>query len=174
MIRIYLAGKVAKGNEIGNIEDWRKRYADIMISVSEEELLFLDPEDESLDESDSMEIVGHDCSQIKDCDVVIVNAEKKLGVGTAQEMVVAKYFNKCVVSLIPDNSHYCRRNLNMYGNIIEKWIHPFMKIFSDVIFSDLGELQENLPLIFQLLRSGEIKDISTIDEVCEYYQSKKK
>lgn len=174
MIKIYLAGKVAKGDEIGNVEDWRKRYADSLKKESEEELFFLDPEDANLDESDSMEIVGHDCSQIKDCDLVIVNAEKKLGVGTAQEMIVAKYFNKCVVSLIPDDSHYCRRNLNMYGNIIEKWLHPFMNMISDLIVSDLVQLQKELPHIIKKIRHGEIKNISIIDEACEYYQIKKK
>lgn len=174
MIKIYLAGKVAKGDEIGNVEDWRKRYADSLKEESEEELFFLDPEDANLDESDSMEIVGHDCSQIKDCDLVIVNAEKKLGVGTAQEMIVAKYFNKYVVSLIPEDSHYCRKNLNMYGNIIEKWIHPFMNMLSDMIVSDLAQLQKAFPQIIKTIRSGKIKNISIIDEACEYYQAKRK
>lgn len=173
MIKVYLAGKVAKGDEIGTIEDWRKRYADALDGYDDEELVFLDPEDSGLDESDSLAIVGHDCSQIKECNLVIVNAEKKLGVGTAQEMIVAKYFNKYVVSLIPDSTHYCRRNLNMHGNIIDKWIHPFMNTLSDLVVEDLDELREKLPFAIQALKSGEFKGISIIDEACEYYKTGK-
>lgn len=173
MIKIYLAGKVAKGDEIGSIENWRIRYQSALSKSLDECLVFLDPEDPDLDESNSLEVVGHDCSMIQDSDLIIVNAEKKLGVGTAQEMIVAKYYRKYVVSVIPDNSHYSRVNLNMYGSIIPKWIHPFMNVMSDKIVCNLAELRDSLPEISTCIREGKAKDISVIDESCLYYTMKK-
>lgn len=173
MIKIYLAGKVAKGDEIGKIENWRKRYKDELIESLKASLVFMDPDDPRLDESDSMEIVGHDCNLIRHCDLIIVNAETKLGVGTAQEMLVAKYFRKYVVSIIPNNSHYSRENLNMHGNIIEKWIHPFMNISSDLVVSSLKELIENFVYISEQINKDDIKDIGIIDEACDYYCHKR-
>lgn len=174
MIKIYLAGKVAKGDEIGRIEDWRARYKKELDGCTKEKLFFMDPDDPDLDESDSMEIVGHDCNLIRNCDLIIVNAETKLGVGTAQEMIVAKHFKKCVVSVIPENSHYCRKNLNMYGNIIEKWIHPFMNIMSDVVVESLGELGDDFDTTVKRIHNGDIKDITVIDMACDYYCKRKK
>lgn len=174
MIKIYLAGKVAKGDEIGKIEDWRARYKKELDGNIKEKLFFMDPDDPDLDESDSMEIVGHDCNLIRNCDLIIVNAESKLGVGTAQEMIVAKYYKKCVVSVIPENSHYCRKNLNMYGNIIEKWMHPFMNIISDVIVANLCELMDSFDIVVKKIHQGDIKDMTVIDMACNYYCNKKK
>lgn len=173
MIKIYLAGKVAKGDEIGRVEDWRVRYKKALVESLSEKLFFMDPDDPSLDESDSMEIVGHDCNLIKHCDLVLVNAETKLGVGTAQEMLVAKYFKKCVVSVLPDNSHYCRKNLNMYGNIIERWIHPFVNTFSDVVFADIQEFSANFSHVCERIHKGDIKDITIIEQACDYYSRKR-
>lgn len=173
MIRVYLAGKVAKGDEIGKIEDWRIRYKEELNECTKEDLFFMDPDNPELDESDSMEIVGHDCNLIKTCDLIIVNAETKLGVGTAQEMLIAKHFKKCVVSVIPENSHYCRKNMNMYGNIIEKWTHPFMDTISDIIFNSVHELVLDFDIIIEKISKGNIKDITIIDKACDYYCNKK-
>ena len=172
MKKIYLAGKVAKGEEIGKIADWREQYKELISKYNRETFEFLDPEGPDLDESDSVEIVGHDCDMIRQCDIVIVNAEKKLGVGTAQEMIVAKYFNKYVISIIPDNSHYCRFNLNMYGSIIPKWIHPFMKVMSDKVYSEISEMMTSFDEVVDDINKGSVKGISIIDQACDYYLKK--
>ena len=83
-----------------------------------------------------------DCNFIKNCDLVIVNAEEKLGVGTSQEMVIAKYFKKPVITIIPKGSHHRKKDVDFHGKIISDWIHPFIHSFSDLIFEDIQEFKD--------------------------------
>ncbi len=159
-MKIYLAGKVPKGkDEAENFDDWRKRYQQVLQKFFEAE--FIDPYDRQLDESDFLSVVGIDCKHIKESDLVIVNSEQKLGAGTAQELVIAKYFKKPVVAVLPKNTHHRRSNLVFGKKLVEDWIHPFIFTFSDFILEEIGEIEKIKDKIFR----SKIKDISIIDEV---------
>jgi nucleoside 2-deoxyribosyltransferase len=138
-LRIYLAGKIPKGSEIGNTEDWRRSFIEQLSSVGDFE--FLSPEDPTLDERYPQQIFGHDCHLVQQCDILVINANTKLGAGTAQEMVIAKYFEKYVVTLLPRESHHRRADLNMHGVVVEDWIHPFVHEMSDYIADSFSEVQ---------------------------------
>jgi len=136
--KIYLAGKVPKGAEIGTTKDWRQQYIE---KLSRAGLFdFLSPENPSLDESQPLLVFGHDCFLVKECDILVVDASAKLGVGSAQEMVIAKYFGKYVYTVLPKDTHHRRSNLQMYDFVVEDWIHPFVFAFSDCIFESVDEL----------------------------------
>lgn len=138
-VKIYLAGKILKGAESAEQQpDWRQGYMSRLSRCGEYD--FISPENSLLDESDPLLVFGHDCHLVRSCDVVIVDAPMKLGVGTAQEMVIAKYFRKYVYTVLPQNSHHRRSNLQMYGAVVEDWVHPFVYAFSDQIFDGLEEL----------------------------------
>ena len=134
----YLAGKVPKGDEIGRIADWRQSYIKALSTVANFE--FLSPDDPTLDESQPEQIFGHDCYLVTQCDVLVVNAASKLGVGTSQEMVLAKHYGKHVFTVLPRDSHHRRTDLQMHGYSVPDWIHPFVYCMSDAIFENLGEL----------------------------------
>lgn len=136
--KIYLAGKVAKGEEIGRAKDWRSEYIKRISQNGSFE--FLSPENPSLDESQPLLVFGHDCYLVRECDILIVDASAKLGVGTAQEMVIAKYFGKYVYTVLPKDTHHRRSNLRMHEFIVEDWVHPFIFAFSDRIFGDINSL----------------------------------
>lgn len=137
-IIIYLAGKVPKGAEIGSLPDWRESYSKALQSVPGIEVMT--PENPELDESRPMTIMGHDCSLVRSADLIVVNASTKIGVGTAQEMVIAKLWNKPVLTVLPRDSHHRRTNLLMHGRLIPDWVHPFVFGFSDRIFGSESEL----------------------------------
>lgn len=138
-IRVYLAGKVPKGAaEEAAAIDWRGTYAAALSEVGDFETL--SPEDPTLDENYPERVFGHDCYLIRECDMVIINAMTKLGVGTAQEMLIAKYFNKHVFTVLPKDSHHRRSNLKMNGIHVAEWVHPFLYCTSDAIFEDLDAL----------------------------------
>ena len=132
MIKVYLAGKIPKGDEIGQLEDWRAELERQLAAT--ERFEFLSPEDPTLDEAEPRIVFGHDCYLVSRCDILLVNAPEKLGVGTAQEMVIAKYMRKHVYTILPRDTHHRRTNLNMHGRIVADWVHPFIYAMSDAIF----------------------------------------
>jgi nucleoside 2-deoxyribosyltransferase len=162
-MKIYLAGSVPKGKqEESEFYNWRVDYADKMSKFIDAE--FLDPIDREIDESNSMEIVGHDCKMIKECDLVVVNATKKLGAGTSQEMVVAKYFKKPVVTVLPKDTHHRRSNIIFYSTPIEDWIHPFINVFSDFVVESV----EGIEKIKDNLFTTKPKDITIVDDAVNF------
>lgn len=100
--------------------------------------------------------------------MVIVNAEEKLGVGTAQELVIAKYFKKPVISVLPKDTHHRRSKVVFHGRLVEDWIHPFIFAFSDFIVESVDKIET----IKDKICSSKIKDISVIDEAIRYINTK--
>lgn len=165
--RIYLAGKVPKGSEIATAEDWRSRFMQTLCQFGDFE--FLSPEDPTLDERYPQQIFGHDCYLVRQCDIMIINADSKLGAGTAQEMVIAKHFEKYVLTVLPRNSHHRRSNLDMHGVIVDDWIHPFLHETSDRIVSDLDELERWLQHSCAELYRTQPKTLNVVDEAIGAY-----
>jgi hypothetical protein len=165
-MKIYLAGSVPKGDkEAESFRDWRADYIKILKDVFDAE--FIDPYDRLLDESDPMAVFGADCNHIKDSSLIIVNAESTMGVGTSQEMVIAKYFKKPVVTVLPKESHYRRGDIVFRGQKIADWVHSFVAVFSDFIIEDIRGIEN----IKAELSRCEPKDISIIDESIAFMDS---
>lgn len=163
-MKIYLAGSVPKGDEEAKkFNNWREGYKKILANFFDAD--FIEPYHRELDESDFLAVVGHDCGQIKNCDLVVVNAEEKLGAGTAQELVISKYFGKPVVSVIPKNTHHRRLNVIFHGKIVEDWIHPFIFAFSDHVVENPNEIEKIKDNLFLT----KAKDISVIDEAISHF-----
>jgi hypothetical protein len=167
--KIYLAGKVPKGAEIGTAKDWRQEYIDQLSKNGSFE--FLSPEDPLLDESQPLIVFGHDCYLVRECDILVVDATSKLGVGSAQEMVIAKYFGKYVYTVLPPDTHHRRSNLQMHDFVVEDWIHPFVFSFSDRIFDDVASLGVFLAAKQDLLLSEPLSRIDRIEEAIRQYEA---
>ncbi len=167
--KIYLAGKVAKGSEIATATDWRAAYISKLSRGGDFE--FLSPENPLLDESQPLLVFGHDCYLIRECDILVVDASSKLGVGSAQEMIIAKHYGKYVYTILPKDTHHRRSNLLMYDVVVEDWIHPFVFAFSDRIFCDIDELAEFFGDRGQCLLREPKFDIDRIDQAVRQYES---
>ncbi|MDP2630129.1 MAG: hypothetical protein Q8P56_01855 [Candidatus Uhrbacteria bacterium] len=166
-MKIYLAGSVPKGDEEEKtFDNWRGRYRDALEEMFEAECV--DPYDRNLDEKDFLLVVGKDCAEIQESALMIVNAEEKLGAGTAQELVIAKYFKKPVVTVLPKDTPHRRTNILFRGQQIDDWIHPFIFAFSDFIIEDITEMYGIKDKIFD---TGNIKDISIIDTAAKYFRN---
>lgn len=162
-MKIYLAGSVPKGEaEVKQFTDWRARYQQVLKKIFDAE--YVDPFNRDLDESDFLRIVGNDCRHIKNCDLVIINAENQIGAGTSQEMIIAKYFTKPVISVIPKNTYHRRPNITIHNQLIADWIHPFLFTFSDFVIEKIEEVE----IIKDTLFKTKIKDISIIDTAVTY------
>src|SRR5207253_8251648 len=119
----------------------------------------------------SLLVFGHDCYFVKQADVIIVNASAKLGVGTAQEMLIAKYFKKPVISILPKDTHHRRTNLQMAVGVVEDWIHPFIFSTSDTVVENLDQAVSWIKEYNQTPNSKKIKDIGIIDQAIEKYNT---
>ncbi|MDD9912550.1 MAG: hypothetical protein OXR68_02165 [Alphaproteobacteria bacterium] len=175
-MKFYLAGKVPKGNELDTYIDFRVGYGETL-AKSFPDLTILDPNGTTeqallvgVTEEDPLYWFGHDCWMIKKSDVVIVQADIKLGAGTAQEMLIAKYFNKPVITVLPKDTHHRRTNLMLASGVVEDWIHPFVGSTSDLI---VEKLEDSLPWLeaYNVNPDGQkIKTIEVIDEAITYFE----
>ncbi len=81
-MKIYLAGSVPKGDKASKLfNDWRQEYSGVLKKIFKDAKL-IDPYHKKLDESDCFAVVGGDSLHIKTADLIVVNAEKKIGAGT--------------------------------------------------------------------------------------------
>lgn len=167
-MKIYLAGSVPKGaEEEKEFVNWRDGYKSTLEKFLNAEFIF--PGAGDMDESDYLLIVGKDSRSIKHSDLVIVNAKERLGVGTAQEMVIAKYFKKPVITVLPKNSYNRRANVVFQGKYrVEDWMHPFLHTFSDFIVESPEEIDKIKNKIF----INPPKDISIIDTAVAHRENK--
>lgn len=167
-MKIYLAGSVPKGaEEEKSFVNWRLKYKEVLQIFFDAEFIF--PNSGDMDESDFLLIVGKDSKSINSSDLIIVNAEERVGAGTAMEMVVAKYFKKPVITVMPKNSHHRRPNVTFQGKyFVEDWMHPFVHTFSDFIVADVSEIDKLKDKIF----TSPIKDISIIDQAINHREKK--
>ncbi len=163
-MKIYLAGSVPKGaEEEKDFVNWRLKYKEILEDFFDAE--FIMPDSGEMDESDFLLIVGKDSKSIKSSDLVIINAEERLGAGASMEMVIAKYFKKPVITVMPKNSHHRRPNVTFRSKFfVEDWMHPFVHVFSDFVVEDVAEIEKIKDKIF----TTPIKDISIIDKAIEH------
>ena len=117
-------------------------------------------------------VVGHDLWMVKHTDIAIVDAPTKIGTDTAQEMIMAKYFNKPLISIIPKEAHHRKSNITFHGIIIADWIHPFLHISSDAVVENI---EEAIVWIKQYMKKPEaikIKDFSVFENAIETFEKK--
>lgn len=166
-----LLGSIPKGDDVrGKWIDWKTDYKKILSQFDNVE--FVDG-DAWKDETKPFLLFGHDLNLVKSSDIVIVNAEKKIGrgigVGTAQEIMVAKYFSRPVITILPKNTHHRRSNIVFDGTLISDWISPFLLSTSDLVVETVGD---SLPWIKEYMEYPEnkkIKNISIIDDAIASY-----
>ena len=171
-MKIYLAGKIPKGKELDNYVDWRQTYREILTKELED-VKILDPDmndaNHIASEDDAEFWFGHDCNMIRESDLIIVKTDRKLGVGTSQEILIAKKFKKPVVVILPKDTHHRKTNIQMRsGGLLKDWIHPFIKATSDIVVENL---EEAIVWIKEHEKQAKpIKTLDIIDSSMKYYQ----
>jgi len=166
-LKICLIGPLPKGDEVRKgWTDWKAEYKEKLSQIPGIE--FTDG-DAWRDETKPLQLVGHDAYLVKTADVVVVHAGKKLGTGTAQEMVIAKYFSKPVIAVLPKETHHRRSHLIFDGTEIDDWIHPFVLLFSDFVAENIDNCISWIKELHESPKSKEIKGITVIDEAIDSY-----
>lgn len=159
-LKFTLLGQIPKGDEARKKwSDWKTEYIK-KISKAIPHAKFLHG-DMISDNVGSDLVVGHDLWLIKNSDIVIVHATSKIGAGTAQEMVLTKYFQKPLITILPKDTHHRKSNIIFHNITIKDWIHPFIYVASDFIAENIDE---GIKWIKEFLENPkEIKTISIFD-----------
>ena len=160
-LKFALLGSIPKGDEERKKwTDWKTEYVE-KISKAIPQAKFLHGDLISDNVGPDL-VVGHDLWLIKNSDIVIVHATSKIGAGTAQEMVLTKYFQKPLISIVPKDTHHRRTNVVFHGINIEDWIHPFIYVALDFVAENI---EEGIEWIKEFLKnSNKTKTISVFDE----------
>lgn len=170
-IKVCLIGPIPKGDqERKSWKDWKVGYKAELSRIPN--VKFTDG-DLWRDETKPMQLVGFDAHLIKTADVIIVNCAERLGAGTAQEIVLAKYFARPVITILPKGTYHRKSNIVFDGKLIEDWIHPFILTFSDLIVEHIDESITWLNEFNKDPKSKQIKDISIIDDAIDSYLDSK-
>ncbi len=171
LFKIFLAGSVPKGDDNRNKwDDWKTHYKEIFSQLSNVD--FMDG-DTWKDDTKPFLLFGHAANLVKTSDLVIVNAEKEIGTGigagTAQEIIVAKYFSRPVVTILPKNTHHRRSNVVFNGIMISDWISPFLLTTSDLIAESAHDSLVWIKEYAKNPKSKTIKNINIIDSAIDTY-----
>jgi hypothetical protein len=167
--RICLIGSIPKGDdERKKWIDWKQEYKEKLSVIKNVE--FVD-RDAWKDESKPLLTFGHDANLIKNSDLIIADARQKLGAGTSQELLIAKYFSKPVITVLPKDTYHRKSNIVFNDKLIEDWIHPFILATSDLIIEKIEDSIEWIREYMKNQKSKKIKNIKIIDEAIEAYLS---
>jgi hypothetical protein len=78
-------------------------------------------------------------------------------------MLVAKYYGKPVVTVLPRDSAHRKSNTVFHGRLVEDWIHPFVFASSD----NIVESAHAITLAHLLPES--VKGLDMLDRSIEYF-----
>ncbi len=174
-MKIYLAGKIPKGKELDTYKDWRQDYREILLQEFPN-MEFFDPDNteanDVMPETDVVFWCGHDSWMIRESDAIIVQADRKLGVGTSQEMIIAKFFNKPVITVLPKDTHHRKTDITMRSGFVADWIHPFIDHSSDLVIEKLEDAVTWIKEYEADKSSKQIKTMAIIGESIDYYLKK--
>jgi hypothetical protein len=132
-ISVYLSGSVVKGKkeQEHNVILWGDTEIEELISsFTPYQVDFLNPSERNDDLSISDSIVGRDLMQVYFSDFILVDAREKRGVGVGAEMMFANMHGIPVVTIAPVNTHYHKDTINLLGQEIDNWKHPFIDALS--------------------------------------------
>ncbi|MFA6354109.1 MAG: hypothetical protein WCX12_00245 [Candidatus Paceibacterota bacterium] len=166
-VKITLLGSLPKGDEARKqFKDWKIEYEEkIRATIPNSNFLHGDLVSDTIGPE---LVVGHDLWLIKNSDIIVVNASSKIGAGTAQEILYAKYCKKPVVSVLPKNTHHRRSNVVFQGTAIEDWIHPFIFVSSDYIAETLEDAANWIALFIKT--PTPVKGITIFEEVTKQFE----
>ncbi len=171
-MNFYMSGTIPKGEDLKQNRNWREDYAACLRQYFTHVEMH-DPtyclSEVICPESNEKFWFGHDCHLIKSSDIIIVKADEKLGVGTAQEILIAKYFAKPVVAVLPKNAPHRIQNLDLKTGFVADWIHPFLAATADLIVEKLEDAVDWIKEYEADPSCKAVKDISVIDQNIDYY-----
>lgn len=135
--RVYCSGSIHKGPADTKKLCWSEiERAMVSEGAYPVQLDFLNPDDPVTNLGDHLPLFGRDVFQIQQCDVAIIDARERRGLGIGVELFAGKYFSRAVIAFIPPSSYYRQSNVAYRGGIAENYIHPHFMSLLDAYVDD--------------------------------------
>lgn len=169
-VSIYFAGTIAKDHEVMDSKWTEEDFTQLQEYISPFLLNFMNPAHRTDDMSDPKSVFGRDMTQIYLSDIVFVDGRHRRGLGVGAEMMWAKFLAKPLLILVPDESYYKKSNVDVLGNHVPQYIHPFVDTLCDQMVTTLKEGGEWI-VKWAKRDVGMVKDLTTVYEAMQYYQN---
>lgn len=170
-ITIYLAGTIKKGHENPNESFWTDGDLNLIKeSLSEYDVVFLNPAFRTDDLSCQRSVFGRDMLQVFCSNFVFVDARDRRGLGVGAEMMWAKLHKIPVIIWAPKNSHYNKEQATLLGVAVSNYIHPFVEALSDSIVPDLQEGSRIIQSYLSNPTSLNVKGLDWIESAMQFYK----
>jgi transcriptional regulator NrdR family protein len=168
-VLIYLCGSIKKEGKIRK-ESWENEEKTILRNeMKEYDLLFLNPRKREDDLHDYFSSFGRDLLQVISSDFVLADCSEERGIGVGAEMVVAKLHKIPLIAIIPQGSHYHRKDTEVLGQKLKEFKHAFAFGLPDVVVSDVAAAGRWIREFIKTRKP--VKDISVINEAIQHYES---
>ncbi len=165
---VYLAGKVRKGAVEEAQQDWRDQY---VAALKNKNVKFFTPECTTEDVSKSYDVFSRDVKIIAESNLVLVDGTREIGVGTAQEIMIAKVLNVPVIAVVPPDGKYRKKKCRMNGVTYTNYVHPFLNSTTDLIVDSHKDAILQLGNIEALLKMLQPKDEDFIDASIQHFDT---
>ena len=165
---IYLSGSVKKTEEECK-RDWQdSQMAALRNELRGYDVIFLNPRERKDDLNDYLSAFGRDMLQVISSDFVIADVSEKRGIGVGAEMLTAKLHKIPLVAILPEGSHYNKKNIVMLGQKLDQFRHSFAFSLPDAI---VGDVKSAALWIKEYIKAQKpVKDISIISKAINYYE----
>lgn len=133
-MKIFLSGNISKISGDTLNSSWVSTKEEEIKAKIKADVEIINPNSMILPNFDGTRRFSVDITALLECDIVILDAVNKCGIGVGAELVLAKQYNIPVFTISPLNSHYHKIINN------REWIHSFLCELSDQIFDNLDDL----------------------------------
>ena len=141
-VTLYLSGSVRRGlnDQRLNAIAWDSEdESQIRAILSDMDITIHNPASTTIDRSDALTHFSADLSLIEASDFMITNGTASNGVGTGAEMMWAAMMDVPVITVAPRNSQYRRDEIELCGQRIQDWVHPFVFALSCMLAESLED-----------------------------------
>lgn len=142
-LKVYLAHSFDDlGQDAMQPSDHTRCLEGFFRKMEESDVTVLDPENTTIPWSEYQRRFKYCLDEIRNSDVLIVDATSKLGIGAGAEMMYAQKLDIKIFAICPECSHYRKP---VPGQPIEtEWIHPFIHGLATRIFGSFDECTQEL------------------------------
>jgi hypothetical protein len=166
---IYLAGTIKKGHDNDKELEWTQEDIDFLKKhIQCPEVILLNPADRLDDLSIQKSVFGRDLFQVFSSHLVLVDGRGKRGLGVGAEMMFAKMNRIPVVTWVPKESYYHRKDVHILGQFVEDYFHPFVENLSDCLAEDLQQAADWINQVY-LPGKAHIKGPELMSDCVQHY-----
>jgi hypothetical protein len=131
---VYCSGSIQKGPRDYKKSYWSDTERDaVALGARPEDIIFLNPDDPTVDIHDYAALFGRDMFQVRTADAVIVDARERRGIGIGIEILASRIFQTLLIAVVPNETYYRMGKVTYRGSAVSDYVHPHLAVLADGI-----------------------------------------